>query len=116
MAGHALPALPSLEPGPEGDVLEIGACRRKDGSVFPVEFTRRLVETSEGPVVVATARDLTERLKAEERQATILKYQERVARCSGTSELPAKAGMWWAAGRPAAHFLCARGGYRSRPP
>ena len=45
-----------------------------------VEFTRRLLHTSDGPIVVATARDLTERLKAEERQAALLKYQERASR------------------------------------
>ena len=67
------------EPG-GGDDMEISACRRKDGSVFPVEFTRRLVETSEGPIVVASARDLTERLRADQRQAQVLKYQERIAR------------------------------------
>ena len=67
------------EPG-GGDDMEISACRRRDGSVFPVEFTRRLVETGEGPIVVASARDLTERLRADQRQAQVLKYQERVAR------------------------------------
>src|SRR5688572_8328446 len=64
----------------DGDDMEISACRRKDGSMFPVEFTRRLVQTSDGPIVVASARDLTERLKADHRQAAVLKYQERVAR------------------------------------
>ena len=66
-------------------VLDIGACRRKDGSVFPVEFTRRVVGTSGGPIVVATVRDLTEQLKAQERQAGLLKYQERVARFGQTA-------------------------------
>ena len=65
---------------PESEQLDIAACRRKDGSVFPVEFTRRLLQTGDGPIVVATARDLTERLKADERQAALLRYQERVAR------------------------------------
>ena len=69
-----------LEAEQGSEVLEIGACRRKDGSVFPVEFNRRVMETSDGPIVVATVRDLTERLKADQRQAAVLKYQERVAR------------------------------------
>jgi len=65
---------------PDSDQMEIAACRRKDGSVLPIEFTRRLVRTGDGPIIVATARDLTERLRAEARQAAVLKYQERVAR------------------------------------
>ena len=67
------------EPG-GGDDMEISACRRKDGSVFPVEFARRLLETSDGPIIVASARDLTERLRADQRQAAVLQYQERMAR------------------------------------
>ena len=77
-----LAAYQRLAADPDGDQLEIAACRRKDGSVLPVEFSLRVLRTGEGPIVVATARDLTERLKAEERQAVLLKYQERAARFS----------------------------------
>ena len=57
-----------------------GSYRRKDGSTFPVEVTRRVLETSDGPVLVANVRDLTERKRAEERQAAHLRLQERIAR------------------------------------
>jgi diguanylate cyclase (GGDEF)-like protein len=56
------------------------AYRRKDGSTFPVETMRRVLDSAEGPILVITARDLTERKRAEARQATHLRYQERVAR------------------------------------
>jgi diguanylate cyclase (GGDEF)-like protein len=58
----------------------VGIWQRKDRSTFPVELTRRVLETEAGPIVVANARDLTERKRAEERQAMHLRYQERVAR------------------------------------
>jgi diguanylate cyclase (GGDEF)-like protein/PAS domain S-box-containing protein len=59
---------------------EHGTYRRKDGSTFPVEIQRRVLETRDGPVVVATVRDLTAQRRAEERQAAYLHYQERIAR------------------------------------
>jgi diguanylate cyclase (GGDEF)-like protein/PAS domain S-box-containing protein len=58
----------------------VGIWRRKDGSTLPVELTRRVLQTETGPIVVANARDLTERKRADERQAMHLRYQERVAR------------------------------------
>jgi diguanylate cyclase (GGDEF)-like protein/PAS domain S-box-containing protein len=60
--------------------VDQGIYRRKDGSTFPVEIQRRVLETQDGPVVVATARDLTEQRRIEERQAAHLRYQERIAR------------------------------------
>ena len=65
---------------PGATQTEVGTYRRKDGSTFPVEVTRRLIETPDGAAVVATARDLTERMHAERRQAMHLRYQERVTR------------------------------------
>jgi diguanylate cyclase (GGDEF)-like protein/PAS domain S-box-containing protein len=65
---------------PDSAETDIGVYRRKDGTTFPVEIQRRVLETRDGPVVVATARDLTEQRRAEERQATHLRHQERIAR------------------------------------
>jgi diguanylate cyclase (GGDEF)-like protein/PAS domain S-box-containing protein len=70
----------ALGAAPGASTISVGTYRRKDGSTFPVEVTRRLLETSDGAVVVATARDLTERMHAEQAQAAHLRYQERVAR------------------------------------
>ena len=44
-----------------------GRFRRKDGSAFPFESTRRLLDTPHGPLIVAIARDITDRLAAENR-------------------------------------------------
>jgi diguanylate cyclase (GGDEF)-like protein/PAS domain S-box-containing protein len=41
--------------------------RRKDGSLVPVEVTRRTLVTPEGRYVIGIARDLTDRLRDEER-------------------------------------------------
>ena len=70
----------ALGAAPGTSTISVGTYRRKDGSTFPVEVTRRLLETSDGAVVVATARDLTERMHAERAQAAHLRYQERVTR------------------------------------
>ena len=69
-----------LAAAPGASLTTVGTYRRKDGSTFPVEVTRRLLETRDGAVVVATARDLTERTRAEQRQAAHHRYQERIAR------------------------------------
>jgi diguanylate cyclase (GGDEF)-like protein/PAS domain S-box-containing protein len=70
----------TLEAAPGSTLTNVGTYRRKDGSSFPVEVTRRFLETRDGGVVVATARDLTERMRAEQSQATHHRYQERIAR------------------------------------
>ena len=54
--------------------------RRKDGSTFPVEVRRTVHDTAEGPILVVSARDLTERVAADEREATHLRYQASLAR------------------------------------
>ena len=70
----------ALAATPGASETGIGTYRRKDGSTFPVEVTRRLLSTRGGTVMVATARDLTERLRAEQAQAARHRYQERIAR------------------------------------
>ncbi len=54
-----------LMAGGEGDTAE-GWYRRKDGSRFPVEASRRAVQSEGSRVVVAVVRDVTERRAAEE--------------------------------------------------
>jgi diguanylate cyclase (GGDEF)-like protein/PAS domain S-box-containing protein len=52
-----------------GDVKEMvvsGSYRRKDGSLVPMESMRRVVRSGDGHVIVAAARDITERLAREE--------------------------------------------------
>jgi len=52
-------------------VLE-GLYRRKDGGTFPVEINVRFMDFEEGSFMVAVARDITERKKAQEKQAQLL--------------------------------------------
>ncbi|MFN2643744.1 MAG: PAS domain S-box protein [Burkholderiales bacterium] len=54
--------------------------RRKDGSSFPVESHRSLLDTPQGRVLVVNARDLTERMSAERRRAAQARYQTKIAR------------------------------------
>jgi diguanylate cyclase (GGDEF)-like protein/PAS domain S-box-containing protein len=54
--------------------------RRKDGSTFPVESHRSLLDTPQGRVMVVNARDLTERMSAERRRAAQARYQKKIAR------------------------------------
>ena len=51
----------------EGPQVISGEHKRKDGSVFPVEVTARLVEIEGKEYVVAVVRDITERRKYEDR-------------------------------------------------
>src|SRR5262245_6653447 len=47
-----------------------GIFRRKDGSTFPVDAVRRVVPSATGDIIVAIARDITMRKRAEERAAS----------------------------------------------
>jgi diguanylate cyclase (GGDEF)-like protein/PAS domain S-box-containing protein len=58
----------------------ITSYRRKDGSTFPVESRRSLIETPQGRVLVVNSRDLTERQSAEKRRAAAARYQKKIAR------------------------------------
>jgi diguanylate cyclase (GGDEF)-like protein/PAS domain S-box-containing protein len=68
-----------LASGPRADSLN-RIYRRKDGSTFEAEVLRRAVDSADGPIMVVNSRDLTERRQAEARQATHLRYQEKIAR------------------------------------
>jgi PAS domain S-box-containing protein len=50
--------------------------RRKDGSTFPVEVSARLLESAEGETVVAFARDITERRRAEQERERLIRELE----------------------------------------
>ena len=54
--------------------------RRKDGSVFPAESRRSILDTPQGRVIVVNSRDLTERRSAEKRRAAQARYQKKIAR------------------------------------
>jgi len=43
-----------------------GVYRRKDGTTFPVEAVRRVVPSATGDIIIAIARDITERKRAEQ--------------------------------------------------
>ena len=53
--------------------------RRKDGSTFPVEVRRTVLETAEGHILVINSRDLTERKTEEARKSAHLRYQQCIA-------------------------------------
>jgi diguanylate cyclase (GGDEF)-like protein/PAS domain S-box-containing protein len=54
--------------------------RRKDGSTFPVESRRSLLDTPQGRVLVVNSRDLSERMSAEKRRAAQARYQKKISR------------------------------------
>ncbi|HEX6265629.1 MAG TPA: EAL domain-containing protein [Burkholderiales bacterium] len=66
----------------DGTQLVRAHFRRKDGSLVPVEGTRRLVRTAGRNYIVGIVRDITERLKAEERLQQSLERFEIVARAT----------------------------------
>src|SRR5678809_1264135 len=54
--------------------------RRKDGSTFPAESRRSILDTPQGRVVVVNSRDLSERRSAERRRAAQARYQKKISR------------------------------------
>jgi diguanylate cyclase (GGDEF)-like protein/PAS domain S-box-containing protein len=68
-----------LVSGEERFDVTFATYQRKDGATFPVELRRQVVETADGPMLVVNARDLTEQRRAEERQSTHLRHQEKIA-------------------------------------
>ena len=54
--------------------------RRKDGSTFPVESHRSLIDTPQGRVLLINSRDLSERMRAEKRRAAQARYQKKISR------------------------------------
>lgn len=67
----------SMQPG-KSEVME-GMQRRKDGSRFPVEVVLGLVETPERPLVLAMARDITERKRTEAQMRMLAAAMEQTA-------------------------------------
>ncbi|MBF0135696.1 MAG: PAS domain S-box protein [Magnetococcus sp. DMHC-1] len=56
-----------------------GVHRRKDGSSFPVEIKSRIVDAGEGSLILASARDITERKKVE---AALIQTKEEAEEAS----------------------------------
>jgi diguanylate cyclase (GGDEF)-like protein/PAS domain S-box-containing protein len=67
---------------PQGTTLFRAHVRRKDGSLVPVEGSRRVLHAGGRNYVVGIARDITERLKSEERLQQSLERFEIVARAT----------------------------------
>ena len=65
---HEEAYLAAVESWPMGSGLEVAAVR-KDGSRFPAEIALSPVATANGPLVIATVRDATERKRAQEQLA-----------------------------------------------
>jgi diguanylate cyclase (GGDEF)-like protein/PAS domain S-box-containing protein len=59
--------------------------RRKDGSTFPVESRRNILDTPQGRVLVVNSSDLSERRSAEKRRAAQARYQKKIARLGQTA-------------------------------
>jgi diguanylate cyclase (GGDEF)-like protein/PAS domain S-box-containing protein len=70
---------------PQRSGTVLGEYRRKDGSTFPVESRRSIIDTPQGRVLVVNSRDLTERRSAEKRRATAARYQKKIARLGQTA-------------------------------
>jgi diguanylate cyclase (GGDEF)-like protein/PAS domain S-box-containing protein len=70
---------------PERSNTVVGEYRRKDGSTFPVESRRSIIDTPQGRVLVVNSRDLSERRSAEKRRATQARYQKKIARLGQTA-------------------------------
>lgn len=67
---------------PDGSELEQMRHRRKDGAVVPVEVTRRVLRTGDGTYIIGIARDMTERLRSEERLRASHERFEMVSRAT----------------------------------
>jgi diguanylate cyclase (GGDEF)-like protein/PAS domain S-box-containing protein len=67
---------------PDGSELQQMRHRRKDGTIVPVEVTRRVLRTGEGTYIIGIARDLTERLRNEERLRSSHERFEMVSRAT----------------------------------
>jgi PAS domain S-box-containing protein len=62
-----------------GSLIKEGIHLRKDGSTFPAEINIRLIQLESGEYIVAVARDITERKRAEEALRTSERDHRRIA-------------------------------------
>jgi diguanylate cyclase (GGDEF)-like protein/PAS domain S-box-containing protein len=63
---HLLRSYNQLIAGDRAEAFVRRDCLCKDGSLVPTEAHRRIVESDEGPIIVVTCRDISERIAAEE--------------------------------------------------
>jgi PAS domain-containing protein len=66
----------------DGSELQQMRHRRKDGTIMPVEVTRRVLQTGEGTYIIGVERDMTERLRNEERLRSSYERFEMVSRAT----------------------------------
>jgi diguanylate cyclase (GGDEF)-like protein/PAS domain S-box-containing protein len=75
-----LAEISDLLEAPGRSSISVTEYRRKDGSTFPVESRRSLLDTPQGRVLVVNSRDLSERRSAERRRAAQARYQKKISR------------------------------------
>jgi signal transduction histidine kinase len=71
----------------ENDVIQEGEYRRKDGTTFPVETSLRLVTQKKQDYIIAIARDITDRKRAEAKLKTAQEKLLESAREVGMAEV-----------------------------
>ncbi len=62
----------------KGDIIKEGRHKRKDGTMFFVETSLKLVSQEKEDYIIAVSRDITERKQAEERQAKLIQELESI--------------------------------------
>ena len=67
---------------PQGSELQQMRHRRRDGTIVPVEVTRRVLRTDEGTYIIGIGRDMTERLRGEEQLRVSHERFEMVSRAT----------------------------------
>lgn len=75
-AGHRAEYLRNPQPRAMAVGLELSG-RRRDGSEFPADISLNAIRTTDGNLVVAAVRDISERKQAEKRRAETLQMAER---------------------------------------
>ncbi len=84
---HRRRYLDDRRPRPMGAGTQLAA-RRRDGSEFPADISLSSIDTDSGPVVVAAVRDVTDRIRAEEKFRGVLEAApDAIVGIAGTGEI-----------------------------